>query len=260
MPTQFFLNGIDAWLLSGIAFGLMVLSMLIGRRISRTKTEEKENNHRVTILSAVYGLLAFLLAFTFSMSGNRFDQRRQAIVAEANAIGTTILRADLYPVDQREAFRKDLQQYLEARIGYYEAKTDLSDVVQRVHEANAYGAKIWERASALSRDTNLYVASMQMIPSINEMLDLSTARRIGEISRVPDSIVTMLFFLSFVSAFFLGYYSTSHGKPDRMLPIVFCALISSVIFITLDLDRPRRGLIQLDTSQQAMIELREMFK
>jgi purine-cytosine permease-like protein len=100
---------------------------------------------------------------------------------------------------------------------------------------------------------------MQMIVALNQMLDIRTTRKIGELSQVPLSILVMLFALCIAASFFIGY-NFGEKKPDWLVVASFCLLTSIVIYITLDLDRPRRGLIQLDTSQQAMIELRELFR
>ena len=126
--------------------------------------------------------------------------------------------------------------------------------------ATLAGQKLWNRAAELSHNPDNMVASQQMIPALNTMLDASTTRLMGELARVPDSIIWMLFILSIASTFYLGYASAAKETLDWMVATGFCLLISLVIYITLDLDRPRRGLIQLSTSQKAMMELREHFK
>src|SRR5688572_28833992 len=111
----------DAWLLILGLLVLMLISVYAGVQFHRRRpgiTKEKKES-RGAIMSAMLALFAFLLAFTFGMSGSRFDHRRQVVVNEANALGTAILRADLYPDSQRVAFRNDFQQYVEARIAYY---------------------------------------------------------------------------------------------------------------------------------------------
>jgi hypothetical protein len=254
-----FIFDTPSWLLM---LGLLALMLMCvyggvkvhGRRPSATK-EKKEA--RGAIMSPMLALFGFLLAFTFGMSGSRFDDRRRTIIDEANAIGTAILRADMYPDTARKAFRSDFKDYLEARITYYESRRHLADVTQSLNEADVLGQHIWDRASTLSRNRELFVASAQMIPAINNMLDLRTTRTVGELSRVPDSVMYMLFIIALVSAFFLGY--TLADTIDWMPATSFCVLTVVIIFIIMDLDRPRRGFIDLSTSQQAMVELRKMF-
>ena len=259
MQDQSFIYRTDAWLLVLVLMVLMFGCIYVGRKVGLRMHSHEEANDPVTgtIISAMFGLLAFLLAFTFSMSGNRYDTRRENIVEEANAIGTAILLADLYPDEQRKAFREDFKQYLEARIQYFDSGlTNQPNGEQPVD----YGTRLWNRAAQLSPKIELLVASQQMIPALNVMLDASTTRMIGELSRVPDSIVWMLFIFSLASAFYLGYSSSGKVSMDWFVAAGFCVLTTMVIYITLDLDRPRRGFIQLSTSQQAMLELRALFK
>ena len=81
----------------------------------------------------------------------------------------------------------------------------------------------------------------------------------SDAARVPDSIVSMLFVLSLATAFYLGYSSAGKERLDWFVAVGFCVLTSVVVYITLDLDRPRRGFIQLTGSHQAMVELRKLF-
>jgi hypothetical protein len=80
----------------------------------------------------------------------------------------------------------------------------------------------------------------------------------GELERVPDSIVIMLFAVSLATGFFLGY-SSPESKLDWFVAVGFCLLTAVVIYITLDLDRPRRGFIHLGGAHQAMLALRSYF-
>jgi hypothetical protein len=253
MDDSSFIYNTRAWILVVSLLVAMIACIYVGRKIGLKMFSGNEEVVTGTIVSSMFGLLAFLLAFTFSMSGSRYDVRRKNIVDEANAISSAIVRADLYPENYRKEFRDDFKGYVEQRIEYfYSANISL--------EAGAvdYSKKLWDRAAQLSRDPDLLIASQQMIPALSEMQNMVTTRLIGEISRVPDSIIWMLFLLSLASAFYLGYSSASKGSMDWMVAVGFCVLTSFVIFITLDLDRPRRGLIQLDTPHKAMLELRKL--
>ena len=262
MISHSFLTNIDAAIIVSILFILMLAFLYVGRRFGLYKFRagrKKEAGETSTIISAMFGLMAFLLAFSFGMSASRYDTRRSNIVDEANAIGTAILRADTYPADQRAAFRIDFKEYLEARIEFFEARRNMSEVARTKNIASKVGNRLWKRAAELSHIPDNIVASQQMIPALNAMLDANTTRQMGELARVPDSIIWMLFILAMASTFYLGYASAAKETLDWMVATGFCLLISLVIYITLDLDRPRRGLIQLSTSQRAMLELRENF-
>lgn len=252
MRSESFIVSTDAWLLVLVLLLVMLLMVYVGRKVGFKSNQHPESNSG-TVVSAILGLMAFLLAFTFGMSGARYDTRRGNIVHEANAIGTAILYADLYPEEERKAFRNDFKQYLEERIQYFN-----NGVTSESGPKVDYGKKLWDRAVRLSFNSDYFVAAQQMLPALTTMLDANTTRLIGEISRVPDSIVWMLFIIAVVSAFYLGYSSVGKGRIDWFVTTGFCVLTCVIIFITLDLDRPRRGLIQLTTSEKAMIDLRKL--
>lgn len=252
----------DAWLVVGILFILMLVCIAIGSAWSKkqkAKFEYYDNPANNTVYGAVFALLAFLLAFTFSMSGNRYDARRQATIAEANAIGTAILRTDLYPDSDRIVFRSDLKNYLQARIDNITAGADITKQIKADKQASLYALRLWGHALQFSQKNPSVIISGQMIPAINEMFDDATTNTYSERMRVPESIVIMLFILLLISAFFIGYISVGKGRFDWFTGAGFCLLSALVLFITLDLDRPRRGLIQLDTSHQAIISLMDQF-
>src|SRR5690349_10478915 len=96
MKLSFFYT-IDTWMLAVILLILMLGCIKLGQWVARWTTKDvAENNGSSAITTAVYGLLALLLAFTFGMSGDRFKSRKQIIIEEANAIGTAVLRTQLY--------------------------------------------------------------------------------------------------------------------------------------------------------------------
>jgi CDP-diglyceride synthetase len=243
-----------AWLIAIIIMIIMLICIKIGAVIGNKKLKEDliENTANKTIFGSVFGLFAFLLAISFSMSGNRFEQRRAAAVSEAKAISVAIMRADLYPAEERAAFRKDLRDYVQGRMDYIsgEKKKERLDPIQKRIDKAEHA--LWERATRLSKNSTSIMPSVLMTPALNDMFDSAIANNYSELQRVPESIVIMLFILSFVSAFFVGYISADNTKLDRYVVIGFCFLSSMVIYIILDLDRPRRGLVTLDISKSSI--------
>lgn len=253
-----FLLRVDAWILVSVLFILMVVLIRVGAYLGRhqfLKDEYQQNPANSTIYNSIFGMLAFLLAFTFGMSGTRYESRRQVIIVEANAIGTAILRADLYPYADRLALRRYFKQYLQARIDYIMAGADLDKIHAADRARDNSEALLWGHAIAFSKENPSVIISGQMVPGLNHMFDSATVTRNSELMRVPQSIVIMLFALSLIAAFFVGYISIGKGRLDWFTSVGFCFLTSLVIFITLDLDRPRRGLIQMEGSWQSIISL-----
>ena len=255
-----FIYRVDAIELVSALFILMLGAIFIGSKLGKTRFEKYgENVGNGTIVSSLFGLFAFLLAFTFGMSSSRFDSRREALVNEANAIGTAMLRSDLYTDTLKTAFRNDFKAYTEARIFYYQAGWN-SEKLNRAKETSDSAARsLWKRAADIAKNDLEFVKSNQMIIALNEMFDSATTRNFRETARVPDSVVIMLFVLSLASSFYAGYISVGKGRLDWFIIISFCLLTSMVTYITLDLNRPRRGLINMDATHQAMLDLRELY-
>lgn len=237
----------DTWLLCLILFLLMTGMVWIGA-ILRNRKEE------ATPLSAIegslFGLLGLLLAFTFSMSASRYDARKAIMVEEANDIGTALLRADMYEDSLRNAFRQDFQEYIKARIAYYDAGRDTMLFNQAKANTEIIFKSLWSKAIQGSRKAENITATQQMIPALNTMYDATTLRTAAGKSRVPDSIIVLLFLLSMACSFFAGYVIPSGKKMEKITILGFVVLTILVIYVILDLDRPRRGIINMDEQQQ----------
>jgi len=253
------LNHTEAWVIALLLFILMLLSSFLGKQTGNYIRKKNNSEEKLPETSALIALLFFLLAFTFGMSGDRYDSRRKIVIEEANNIGTAILRSDLYPDSTRTLFRKDFKQYVETRISYYQAGADVNRILKADSLSQVISSKLWKRASQLSRDPANLAATQQMIPALNDMIDVTTSRLAGEKAKVPQSILVMLFSLAMISSFYSGYSEGRKGKMDWLVQIGFCLLVSLVILFTIDMDRPRRGFVNLDVPNQTIIDLRKNF-
>ena len=253
------LNHTEAWVIALLLFILMLLSSFLGKQTGNYIRKKNNSEEKLPETSALIALLFFLLAFTFGMSGDRYDSRRKIVIEEANNIGTAILRSDLYPDSTRTLFRKDFKQYVETRISYYQAGADVNGILKADSLSQVISSKLWKRASQLSRDPANLAATQQMIPALNDMIDVTTSRLAGEKAKVPQSILVMLFSLAMISSFYSGYSEGRKGKMDWLVQIGFCLLVSLVILFTIDMDRPRRGFVNLDVPNQTIIDLRKNF-
>ena len=253
------LNETEAWIITLLLFLLMILSSFVGKLLGNHMRNKKDSEEKSIETSALTALLFFLLAFTFGMSGDRYDSRRKIVIEEANNIGTAILRSDLYPDSSKTLFRRDFKLYVEARISYYQAGAEVKEVLKADSLSQEIASRLWKRASTLSKNPANLAATQQMIPALNNMIDIITSRSSGEKAKVPESIILMLFFLAMIIAFYGGYSEGRKGKMDWVVQLGFCLLVSLVILFTLDLDRPRRGFVNLDISNQTIIDLRRNF-
>jgi len=205
-----------------------------------------------TLESAILGLLALMLAFTFSMALTRFEARRDAVLNEANAIGTTALRARLLPDPQRSETLKLLREYVQIRIDIVRSGSSLVELTRAVERSNALQEALWQQAKALSVNDKNMVPTGLFILALNEMIDNQGKRLAALQNFIPNSVLLMLSGMAAVACGFAGYASGLDPLRTRLPVFITAFLVCSVIFVVLDLDRPNVGFIII--SQQPLID------
>jgi hypothetical protein len=251
MSAITFVDSIPLWALYILSALGVLLSIELGWRLGdyrRYRTEEESKAPISAPVGAILGLLAFLLAFTFGMAGTRFDNRKQIVLQEANAIGTTYLRTDFLTEQQRNEARSLLRKYTALRAG--------GAAVFMSPEGMAQSASIQDQlwAIAVSAEaTSDTVSSGLFSESLNEMIDLDAIRVTANRNRIPDSIWMMLGVVTIFSMVALGYEFGLTGVRSWPLMILLTIVFTTVIMLIADLDRPQAGLIHV--SQQALFDL-----
>ncbi len=260
MKSSLFYNT-DSLILSVLLFLGIVLFYFLGFKISqhqRRRNPENEPAGFGPFEGAMLGLLSLLLGFTFNMAASRFDMRKEQILHEANCIGTVLLRADLYPDSVRREFRSDLEVYIKERIQYYEAGGDEKEIKLSLQKANSISERIWNRAAIISQKNEVVIKSMQMVPAVNEMIDVVTSREEIRNAHVPESIFGMLFILCFAGSFIVGY-SCKSKKADLVILFSYSLMTVMTVYLILDLDKPRQGIINTSLTHQNMYDLQNSF-
>jgi hypothetical protein len=253
-----FLSLFSSYSLAAIIFIVMIAAYWIGCRVSQ-RFKGYFIDGFGPVEGSLLGLLALLLAFTFSMSAARYETRRQIIVQEARQIGTAILRADLYEPSEREAFRADFKEYVEVRIACHDAGFDDKMITRNLNQSVAISTRLWDRAARLGRNPSNFISSNQMIPALNSMIDTVTTRNAARHSTVPDAIIWVLFILCAISSFMIGINRKESKSSMLVVNTVFALMISACVFLIIDLDRPKHGLITTEEMNQNIIDLRGMF-
>ena len=229
------------------------LGFHIGRRAGRT-TSEKARTQIGTIQGALLGLLALLLGFTFAMAMSRYEVRKQLVLDEANAIGTTFLRTQLLPEPQRRELADLLRRYVQVRLDFYEAGTDRKKLDTASNATTKLQMQLWTIAAALGAQEPRAVTMGLFLQSLNEVIDLHNKRLTALENHVPEIILFLLYFVALVATGLIGYGCGLGGVRNLFVTVVSSVLIAAVIIVIIDLDRPRHGLIRV--SQERMLELR----
>jgi hypothetical protein len=234
-----------------------LLAVELGCRLARSRVLRAVHEDEApvgTIVGATLALLAFLLAFTFGLAASRFDARKGFVLEEANAIGTTYLRAGLLPEPQRAEIRALLREYVDVRLQIIQPDKAQQALRRSVELQDA----LWSQAVAVADKVAAPTASLFITP-LNEVMDLHAKRlNLGIRNRVPISIWAALYFVSIMTMMVVGYYAglTASRRSPAILALV--VTFSAVLLLIADLDRPYQGL--LSVSQQAMLDLRDSLR
>lgn len=242
--------------LSAIAlFAAMMLFAEIGRRIGRTPNDAA--GHGSAAEAAVFGLLGLLIAFTFSGAAARFHDRKQLLAEESNAIGTAYLRVDLLPADAQPGIRELFRKYTDLRATVYRAAADEVETTARLAATESLQGEIW-RASlkALQQPGAAAQATMLLVPALNDMIDITATRAMATQTHPPAAIFVLLAGLCLVGAMLVGHASQSKDRP-WFYPGLFAAILSVTVFVILDIEYPRLGLIRIDSADQILLDLRK---
>ncbi len=202
------------------------------------------------MVGSILGLLAIMLAFTFHLAATRFDARRHTVLAEANAIHTTYLRARLLPDPERSKIAELLRLYTEIRVQSV-AESRIAEGIARSEELHA---QLWSRAMAAAEQDRHSIMIGLFLQSLNEVINLHSERVfVGLRSRIPISIWLALFTLAVLGMASMGYQAGLSGtRRSPEMPILTLAF-AGVLFLIVDLDRASEG--SLRVSQQPMIDL-----
>lgn len=227
----------------------------IGLRIGHG-TSESSKSQVNSIQASILGVLALLLGFTFSLSLQRYDSRSQAVINEANAIGTVMLRTELLPESVRTESRDLVRKYLDHRIRA--AGISLDHDGQRKEElkvSNKLLDSLWHLATRAADEVPNPVTTGLYIQALNDLIDAFGTRDAALNRHVPEVVLFLMFATFTLTATLVGYAAGVSGNRASFATYILEILIVCLVFVIIDLDRPRRGLIEV--SHQSLIELQE---
>ena len=203
--------------------------------------------------SALLGMVGLILAFGLALAMGRYETRRAALVQEANAIGTTYLRAETLSEPMRTSSLDLLKDYTDTSIALSESVPGSADADAAVTAGQEIQRQLWGLADDALDEAPTASAPRLYVETLNEMIDMQTVRVAALGNRVPTPILAVEVFGAAVALGLLGFYLAMIGAkrvrrgPGRLL-------VSSLILVTFDLDRPTRGLIQVP--ERPLVNLR----
>jgi len=243
--------------------GIMIMLLETGRRIGKHRKKlDPDSSHEGfgAMEAAVFGLMGLMIAFTFSGAVSRLDQRRMDIIEEANAIGTAYLRIDLLPEETQPAIRKYFREYLDARIDVYQKVPDLQAVQEAQKKAESLQNIIWKTSVEDCNKSENTAAKMLFLPAVNSMIDISSSRMAIAFIHQPFSVFIVLIILALVCSLFAGY-GMSVGKSRSWVHFIgFTAAFVISIYVIIDMEYPRIGMININSMDYLLTDLRALIQ
>jgi hypothetical protein len=241
------------WTLFPITLIIGLTAVEAGYRIARhrkARARDKTEAPVAPIVAATLGLLAFMLAFTFGMAAARFEERRQAVLSESNAISTAYLRSAVLPEPMSGESRRMLREYVDVRLeGANPAKTR-----EAISKSEQLHKRLWSEALGAAQKERSPMITFFM-QSLNDVFNLHQKRLMASLySRVPLAIWLGLYALLILAMAVLGYHEGSSGTRRSLAVLGLALAFSAVLVLIIDLDRPGRGVLQVN--QQSLIDLR----
>lgn len=239
---QSWLNVTPIWQVGLALLVTMTLAGLVGallrarRKRARGDDGETEGQEGY-IVSAVLGLLALLMGFTFSLAVERFEARRVLVLHEANAIGTAYLRAQLLSEPHRARTTDILLRYTDNRIALATAKPDA--VAPLLTTNDALLTDLWAATSAAFDSIKGLDFSSTYLDSINSLIDLDASRKAARQARVPTEVFVVLIVYLVTTAAVLGY--VLRGRRGWISAGFLLVLLTLALALIIDIDRPTLG-------------------
>ncbi|HQR45081.1 MAG TPA: DUF4239 domain-containing protein [Thermoanaerobaculia bacterium] len=258
------LNAVGAFLTFAITFGAMLAFIAAGRRFGRRALAGEEATRPAglgTVETVAFALLGLLLAFTFSGAAQRLDTRRAQIVEEANDVGTAWLRLDLLPASAQPRLREAFRRYVDARLAHFRgvAEADFPAARAAWDRSAALQNEIWADAVTACREAPPQ-ASIVLLPALNAMFDITTTRAAARDMHPPKVVFVVLFAIALVCALLVGYEMGASPTQSPVHIWAYAAILAFTLYVILDFEYPRLGLIRIDEFDKYLIQVREAMK
>ena len=245
-------------LVFALSFIALWLSALVGRFFLRRqrKLDEESRKDFDVILAATLTLLGLIIGFSFSMAISRYDQRKNYEEAEANAIGTEYVRADLLPAADAAKVRALLRNYLDQRVLFYRAHND-PPLQQEINVRTAQvQTELWSavRVAAAAQPTPIVALA---VSGMNDVLNSQGYTQAAWWNRIPTAAWGLMVAIAICCNVLVGYGSQSVTVGAKLL-LVLPLVVAIAFMLIADIDTPRHGIIRVNP--QNLISLAESLR
>jgi hypothetical protein len=257
MLTRQPLDMLPLWATYFLTALVLFLALEAGFQLGRAKQkrwpDQAESGVSATV-GASLAFLGFLLAFVTSIALGLFNERRQLVIAEANAIGTAFLRAGFLATPYGPESRQLLREYLDLRL----AALDPAQRAAAIARSEEIHGELWRRAESAAGQEPTPIVGLY-VSALNEVIDLHTERLNAELGiRVPPSLVLGLYGVAVLTMMLVGVHNGYRERRNLIALTVMVLILALVFLLILELDRSQQGVIQVP--QKALIDLQQSLK
>jgi len=243
-----------------ILFAAMTATVEVSYRVGfrrRRAPDDAYTAHVNAVQAALLGILALVLGFTFSLSLQRHDSRSESVVEEANAIGTAWLRSQLLTTTVRAEVQEVFKTYVDARLAEgeltavdHDQKATYNVIAQHAQ------ARLWALAVQAVRDDPDEVRTGMFVEALNEAIDAMDRRDASFRRHVPEVALLLLFGTFLMASASIGYAAGIAAYRPSVVTHVMILLIVMLVFLIIDVDRPRRGLVMVNMQSMRDVQAR----
>jgi hypothetical protein len=242
----------------------MLLMLELGRRLGvrrRPKESEGERGGLGTVEGAVFALFGLMVAFTFSGAASRFNEKRMLTAEEVNSIETAYLRLHLLSHQAQPALQELFRRYVDSRLETYRRLPNMVAAEMEMANSKKIQEDVWTEAVKATRLPDSHSsAGLLLLPALNNMIDISTTRTMALQLHPPRIIYALLFGLGLICSLLAGFRMSSGQHRSWLHILGFTVLTVIIVYVMLDVEYPRSGLIRLESADQLLANLRERMK
>lgn len=224
-----------------------------------SKRKDIQKKPTITRLAegTVFALLGLLIAFTFSGAYDRFEARKTYIIDDANSIERANLRIDLLAPQYQANLRHLLHEYVVAKIDLYRIYSSLNSAETQRQRLEDSKNILWQQAVLATKATNTTATTVLFITAINDVIDMSNKRLAFAQIHPPIPIFLLLLGLAMLSCFLIGHSLSERNIRHPIFVYSYMLVISVTLYIILDLELPRVGIIRLDNFDHLLVQVQK---
>jgi hypothetical protein len=258
----------------GIAAAFFVSSLILlnfGRHLGLRYLQQQNGAGSMaglaTVEGAVFALIALLLAFTISGALQRFDERRQLVIQEANAVSTAYDRLGLFEGEVARNLQMKLKDYVHARIDLYSMPEDFSlwyrtelFSPEQQDKILHLKVKVWDATVAACPQASFRPACSQALPALTSAFEVARLRVGASQKHPPQVVYAMLFGLGLGGSLLAGFGMAAATARSWIHMVIFAGTLTVTLYAVTDMEYPRLGLIRIESFDHFLVDAHQQMQ